>query len=330
MNDESLVKMLTKNIKYAFENFAKQEIGKSNKNLIKLYFKEKKIPEIIKNIMFSIQKNYNVENVNVIKKSSEIQENKYYNFYTLNIHAGLNSLRVLKNDFELIGVMYTLLSYTTYNSNYLYYSNGYSGKVVLKKKHIIQLLQVSSNKLNRYLVKMSEFIYEENFETKIKGLYVSPKLSYKTLTNKNIKSEVTNYVTIFNGQSLKINIDVIKLSCFHDENSSSYKSIGKKRLGVLIFLVLNMNFYNVLIEGENSIEVNNKAVELIISKYSALNNYSEILLYLIDKSYILVDGCKVIITPGFAMYSKMAKKRYFDLFKDNIYCQILKSKIKVG
>lgn len=279
--------------------------------------------DVLPSFIAGIGQEYDLKGVTFDKKTNEvIKEKPFRRFYTVYKDKGLESVCDLM--FEDLGLLYYLIQFVGFDTNYLVYSTNTYTPIPFKlkdkkedsrlyKKDLTKLLTVAVEKNNKFLSKVSKYICEQNNGVDKKGLYVDPNLAIKKVKELTVESE-SKLKYKPKGKTIKINIELFYK--YFKDDSKSYKLKNKVRLGLLMYLVFNMNEKNELDKFNllNEKLLDEDLKRILIKKYSKLRGWENPLLSLLKDKFVYFDGDYIYINPNFAFFS-MNKNHNFEKYR---------------
>ena len=279
---------------------------------------------MIANLLNGYKNDYKIDDVFIEKiKDDEVIDKPYKSFYRVSLKSGVKSLIDLNYYFEHVGALYYLVSFLDFNSNYIIDREyNISGKPI-KKKDIAEKLAMSNEKVSRLLTSIEHYIKIDHNNKDLKGFYVNPKLAYRAITNQRIKIESSYHSSRYSDASIRINDSLFDLEIFKTLNQE-YKSNGMNRLGVLMYLTLQMDKSNVLLLT-SATEITDIIIELCC-KFKVLSNekHKVYLQELIEEKLITISTTSksIIVNPMFAIYTKSDIKLFKKDLNNNPYYNI--------
>jgi hypothetical protein len=265
----------------------------------------------------------------------KVPEKIYIHHFLFNKEKEVKQLNVNTLNFEEIGFLFKLCSKISFKSNFLsddfYKINNTYNKIkdlkksskaekfevsllqdnlYSKKKIAISLMNITENKNNKFLTKLEslDILCKKKIRGYYSGYYLNPQWIYTNNRNEDLKNENVTNKKIFTSTAIAYHINVISDEYFFTQQTK--RQDGSIKLGILVYLTLNMDEENILLEETdnlNNLEIASKLIE----KYSIQKKYNLELTELINNKFIQNIDNKTYVNYYFAMYKKKFKDLSF-------------------
>lgn len=237
----------------------------------------------------------------------KVYENQHVNLnysWFYKISKAMFKEHINKLTSEEIGLYCYLCLHINLNNNMLI--SEYTSEKALVAKEIKELLELSNEKTKEVLKKLlnNKLIISVK-QRPTNALFVNPEFAV-------MRSTATSFNKDYNQQQkhlklkipIMINHSAIRLPLFSKKDRNERISHGKRTLGIMIQITLQMNDDNEIKIGKPN---DSSLLVLICAKAGideSLKNYIQIL---IDNHFILVKDEVIIVNPYFAQYTRNRK-----------------------